>query len=52
MKVYTMKELQEVLKMSEPTVRKLIKEGKLKKLDTDGAIRVSEDALKAYLRGE
>jgi DNA-binding CsgD family transcriptional regulator len=32
-----MKELQEILKMSEPTVRKLIQEKKIIKLDADNS---------------
>jgi len=52
LKVYTMKELQEILKMSEPTVRKLIQEKKIIKLDADKAVRVSEKALNDYLEGK
>lgn len=52
LKVYTMKELQEILKMSEPTVRKLIQDKKLIKLEADKAVRVSEKALSNYLEGK
>jgi hypothetical protein len=47
-----MKELQEILKMSEPTVRKLKQEKKIIKLYADKAVRVSEKALNDYLEGK
>lgn len=51
-KLYTVKDLQVILGMSQPTVLALIRDGKIKKLDTHGAIRVTEDALNKYLKGE
>lgn len=48
-KIYTMKDLMKILKLSEVTVRKLIKEGKIKKLDTDRAVRVTEESLNNFL---
>lgn len=44
-----MKDLMKILKLSEVTVRKLIKEGKIKKLDTDRAVRVTEESLNTFL---
>lgn len=52
MRVYTIEEIAEILKMGVSSVRKIINDGRIKKLDTDGLIRVSQAALDAYLRGE
>ena len=52
MKLYTMDEVCAILRMSQPTVRNLIKSGKLKKLNTDGAIRISSDQLEKFLKGD
>lgn len=51
-KVYTMKELKEILGLTEPSIRKLVKSGKLKKVETNGAFRVTEDSLNKFLKGE
>lgn len=48
-KVYTTTQLCEILQLSAPTVRKLIKEGRLKSLNTGKKILVSEDELKRFL---
>tara|TARA_R110000868_G_C10972548_1_gene770449 strand:- start:31812 stop:32030 length:219 start_codon:yes stop_codon:yes gene_type:complete len=51
-KIYTVRELMLILRLSEPTVLKLIKDKKIRKLNTDGAIRVTENALNTYLKGK
>lgn len=50
-KIYTVRELMLILRLSEPTVRKLIKDGKIKALKTEGAVRVTETQLNKYLKG-
>jgi len=52
MKVYTVEEIAEILKVSTFTVRNYIKSGKLKAINTGGAVRVSEENLKAFIDGE
>lgn len=52
MKIYTLDGIAEILKLSTQTVRKLIENGKLKMLDTDGAIRITEKQLNDYLEGK
>lgn len=52
MKVYTVEEVAKILRMGISSVRKLISDGRIKKLDTDGLIRVSQAALDAYLEGK
>lgn len=51
MKVYTIEQVAEILQLSVSSVRKLINDGKIKKLNTDGIIRVSESQLNEYLEG-
>lgn len=52
MKVYTVEEIASILKVSTFTVRNYIKDGKLIAIKTGGAIRVSEDNLKAFIEGK
>ena len=52
MKIYSVYELMELLKLSEPTVRKIIKSGKLKSLGKIGPLRVTKESLDKYLKGE
>lgn len=50
MKVYTVEEVAEILKVSIYTVKNLIREKKIKTLEL-GVLRVSEKALNDYLEG-
>ena len=52
MKVYTVKEVCEILKLSPQTIRKYTKTGALKAIDKPGKILIPETSLKAYLGGE
>ena len=52
MTVYKIKEVAEILKLSVSSVIKLINDGKIKKLKTDGSVRISEISLNEYLKGE
>lgn len=47
-----MKEVMKILNLSEPTVRKLIVDGRIRKLETNGAVRITKDDLDKYLKGE
>lgn len=50
--VYTTQEVAEILRVCEMTVRRYIKIGKLKVLDTDGALRVSGKELDRFINGD
>lgn len=52
MKVYTVEEIADILKVSTFTVRNYIKDGKLIAIKTGGAVRVSEENLKAFIEGK
>ena len=49
LKVYNLAELMEILQVSEFTIKRYIKNGRLKSANTGGAIRVSEENLKKFL---
>jgi excisionase family DNA binding protein len=49
-KLYTVKELMEYLKLSEPSVLKILKEGKLRGKKIVGQWRVLQSELDRYLR--
>ena len=48
--VYTVKEIAEMLKVSEMTVYRLVKSGKLDGFKAGGAIRVTEEALRDFFK--
>lgn len=48
---YTTQEVAEILRVCEMTIRRYVKNGKLKKVDTDGAIRISAKALDEFING-
>jgi len=48
--VYTVSEVAEILKVSEKTVYKEVKEGNLKSVKVRGSIRVSNKFLEEYLK--
>ena len=50
-KVYTASEVAEILKISYRAVLTLVKDGKLKSIDTNGIVRISEYQLDEYLKG-
>ncbi len=50
--VYTLVEAAVILKVSDQTVRNLIKNKKIKKLDTTGAVRISKKELDRFITGE
>jgi excisionase family DNA binding protein len=52
LKVYTSQEVADILQVDEMTIRRYIKAGKLKKLDTIGAIRISHKELGRLINGE
>lgn len=52
MKVYTVEEIAEILKVSTFTVRNYIKDGRLIAIKTGGAVRVSEENLKSFIEGK
>jgi excisionase family DNA binding protein len=52
LKVYTMPEVAEILRVTVESVRKYIKDGRLKIINTGGAVRISQEQLNAFLRGE
>ena len=51
MKVYTIKELCDILKLSPQTIRKYIRNGDIKSVDKPGKILVTENSLKEFLGG-
>lgn len=51
-KLYTLKELEELLSTSYRTLLNYIKEGKLKAVKIGKSWRVTEENLKAFLNGE
>ena len=51
MKVYTVKEISAILKLSPQTIRKYIKKGKIKAIDKPGQMLVTEVNLKKFLNG-
>ena len=52
MKVFTVFDLMEILKISEPTARRLLKSGDLKSIKVGGQIRITEESLNDFLRRE
>ena len=52
MKIYTVDEIAEILKLGPQSVRKLINNGLIKKLDTLGSVRITEIELRKYLEGK
>lgn len=52
MKIYTREEVAEILRVSVYAVRDYIKSGKLKTVSNMGNIRITEESLNAFLRGE
>lgn len=52
LKVYTMPEVAEILRVTVESVRKYIKDGRLKIINTGGAVRISQEQLDSFLRGE
>ncbi len=51
-KVYTVKELVEVLNIGYQTVLKLIREGRIKAFKQDGKKLITQEAIEAFKRGE
>ena len=51
-KVYTVPELSELLQMQPQSVRKYLKEGKIKGAKAGGKWVVSEEALREFLKGD
>jgi len=51
-KIYTSQEVAEILRVHEMTIRRYIKMGKIRPINTDGAIRISETELKRFINGE
>lgn len=51
-KIYTVPELAKLLKMTPQTVRAYLKSGKIKGTKAGAKWVASEDAVKAFLRGE
>ena len=47
--VFTVFDLMKILKISEPTARRLIKDGKIKSFRVGGQIRISEKSLNEFL---
>lgn len=52
MKVYTVEDVAEILKVSTWAVKKYIRENKLKTVKNIGSVRITEEQLNAFLRGE
>ena len=50
MKFYTIKEIAEMLKLTEGTIRRLVKDQQLEAVRFGNELRVTEDALKTYLK--
>jgi predicted site-specific integrase-resolvase len=50
-RVYTSHDVAEILMVDEMTVRRYIKTGRLKKLNTIGAIRISHKELDRFING-
>lgn len=48
-KIYTVKEVADILNISQSKIRELIKQGKLKKLQIDKPIRVAQSAIEEFL---
>jgi DNA binding domain, excisionase family len=48
-KIYDVKEVADILNLSQSKVRELIKQGKLKKLQIDKPIRVAQTAINEFL---
>lgn len=51
-KLLTVKEVAEILRIAEKTVRELLKEGSLPGIKVGKTWRIPEDDLKKYIRGE
>ncbi len=51
-KIYTAQEVADILRVGYRKVLELIKDGKIKSLDTDGMYRITEESLKAFMVGE
>lgn len=51
-KIYTAQEVADILRVGYRKVLELIKDGKIKSLDTDGMYRITEESLKAFMAGE
>ncbi|MEM3460280.1 MAG: helix-turn-helix domain-containing protein [Candidatus Micrarchaeaceae archaeon] len=49
LKVYTVKELMSILSLSDISIKRLLKAGKLKGFKVNGRWRVSEEDLKAFI---
>lgn len=52
MRVYTAQDVADILKVHEMSVRRYIKEGKLRKLNTNGAIRIAHTDLDRFINGD
>ena len=50
-RVYTSWDAARILQVDEMTIRRYIKAGKIKKIDTIGAIRISHTELDRYING-
>lgn len=48
-KIYTIKEVADILNISQSKIRELIKQGKIKKLPIDKPIRVAQSAIEEFL---
>lgn len=52
MKLYTVRDLTEDLKLSERTIRRYIKEGKIGHIRVGSNIRVTQEQLDKFLKGD
>ena len=51
-KVYTVEEVAELLKVNARTVYKMVERGEIRSVRAGRQIRITDEALNAYLRGE
>lgn len=51
-KLYTLKEVGEITKLSKSTIYRHVKEGVLKPVKVGGSYRVSKEVLEKYMKGE
>ena len=52
MKIYTLKEVSEILQVTEKAVRDYIEQGKLKRITNMGKIRITQKELQRFIEGE
>ncbi len=52
MNIYTVKEVAEMLKLSEETIRRYLRSGKLKGITLGSSWRITQESLDQFLKGE